>query len=219
VSISPEIGEEIANGFPCNNKYTLKSTDSGESQHTVSPKWARSCVVPPACENPTSAHTSVSEGFRQPILKPASQCNGISPGTSRNPVGSPPNAHALDYKALDHAEYRTHCHVCGKKGVDYIEKLTEERKARKDKNAYRICKVCHLGTVRQEQSAIPLLAGAIVASRMVPTTKKLGRCSLCNLETVKWIDPGSPTHLCDFCHDRAARVESAGEQATGGGSS
>jgi len=108
VSISPESGEEIANGFPCNNKYTLKSTDSGESQHTVSPEWARSCVAPFACEDPTSAHTSVSEVFRQPILKPASQSDGISPGTSRNPVGLPPNARALDYKALDHAEYRAH---------------------------------------------------------------------------------------------------------------
>jgi hypothetical protein len=124
-----------------------------------------------------------------------------------------------DYKALDRPEYRVHCHRCGRKGVDYIEKLTPERKARKDKNALRICKSCYKAGVRLEQSAIPILPGAIVASRMVPTTKNLGRCSLCNLEPVRWIDPGSLTHLCDFCHDRVVSEESAREPVTGGGTS
>ena len=218
-TISHGSGEEITNGLSYNNKYTLKSTNSGELQHTVSPKYAGACAVHSACECPTSAPNTVSEGFREPIVKQASQSPAISPGTVRNPAGIVPIARALDYKALDHAEYRAHCHVCGKKGVDYIEKLTPERKARKDKNAHRICKACYQASVRLEQSAIPILPGAIVASRMVPTTKKLGRCSLCNLEPVKWIDPGSPTHLCDFCHDRVAREESSREQANGGGSS
>jgi hypothetical protein len=218
-TISHESGGEIANGLSYNNKYTLKSTNSGELQHTVSPKCAGACDVLSACECPTSAPNTSSEGIREPIVKQDSQSPAISPGTVRNPTGTSPIARALDYKALDHAEYRAHCHVCGKKGVDYIEKLTPERKARKDKNAHRICKVCYQASVRLEQSAIPILPGAIVASRMVPTTKKLGRCSLCNLEPVKWIDPGSPTHLCDFCHDRVVREEAGQEQVTRGGSS
>ena len=124
-----------------------------------------------------------------------------------------------DYKPLDRPEYGGHCHACGRKGVDYIEKLTPERKVRKDKNALRICRFCYKAGVRLEQSAIPILPGAIVTSRMVPTTKDLGRCSLCNLEPVGWIDPGSPTHLCDFCHDRVACEESTREPAIGDGTS
>jgi hypothetical protein len=171
------------------------------------------------CECSTSAPNTVNEVIRKPIVKQDSQSPAISPGTIRNPTGTPPYARALDYKALDHAEYRAHCHVCGRKGVDYIEKLTAERKARKDKNAHRICKACYQASVRLEQSEIPILPGAIVASRMVLTTKQLGRCSLCNLEPVRWIDPGSQNHLCDFCHERVAREESSREQATGGDSS
>jgi hypothetical protein len=219
MSISHENGEEIANGPSCNNIYTLKSTNSGELQHTVSPEGAGACAVHPACECPTSAHDPMVGGIREPIVKQATQIPAISSGALRNPPGTPPYARALDYKALDHAEYRAHCHVCGRKGVDYIEKLTPERQARKDKNAHRICKACYQACVRLEQSAVPVLPGAIVASRMVPTTKDLGRCSLCSLEPVKWIDPGSPAHLCDFCYERAAREETAGELVTGGGPS
>ncbi|MEI6294323.1 MAG: hypothetical protein WCP36_11605 [Methanomicrobiales archaeon] len=218
-TISHENGEEIANGLSYDNKYTLKSTNSGELQHTVSPKCAGASAVLSACECSTSAQNTSNEGIREPIVKQTLQISPNSAGTVRNTAGTSPVARAMDYKALDHAEYRAHCHVCGKKGVDYIEKLTPERKARKDKNAHRICKACYQASVRLEQSAIPILPGAIVASRMVPTTKKLGRCSLCNLEPVKWIDPGSPIHLCDFCHERVARQESSREQITGGGSS
>jgi hypothetical protein len=54
---------------------------------------------------------------------------------------------------------------------------------------------------------------------MQPTTKQLGKCSLCHLDVAKWTDPGSPARLCEYCHDRAVREETARNQASGEGSS
>ncbi len=107
-----------------------------------------------------------------------------------------------DYKPLDYADHRGQCHACGRKTVDYIEKLTGERKSRMDQAARRICKGCYLAAVRVGQASEPPLPGTIVLTRMVRTSKDLGRCVICNLGKITYCDRETQTNICQQCYDR-----------------
>ena len=110
-----------------------------------------------------------------------------------------------DFKPLDCSEQRTKCAACGRRGAEYIEKVTPARNARKDKMAIRICKKCYEMARRKEQTKAPPLPGTIVIGRMVRISKDIGRCSVCNLGKAVFIDKEAGVHLCQDCYDREAR--------------
>ncbi|MDO9036131.1 MAG: hypothetical protein Q7U51_13150, partial [Methanoregula sp.] len=72
-----------------------------------------------------------------------------------------------DYKKLDSSEPKTACYVCGRKGSWFIEKYTNERRARpKDQqNARRVCRSCFNDAVKVEQMALVPLPGTVDVSR------------------------------------------------------
>ena len=120
-----------------------------------------------------------------------------------------------DYKPLDYADRRGHCHSCGRKKVDYIEKLTGGRKSRKDQTARRVCKDCYQAAVRRDQAKAPPLPGTIVPSNMVRTTKDLGRCVICNLGKIAYCDREMRTNICQQCYDREVLAKSSAEGGAG----
>ena len=164
------------------------------------------------CEMENAESVVDNQTVSPPILKPPVKSAGNTDSSKSEAaecaekLGSPLEVSSRDYKPLDYAEHRAHCAACGRKGVDYIEKLTPERKARKDKMALRICKKCYLASKRREQTEAPPLPGTIVLGRMVRTTKDIGRCSVCNLGKAVFTDKEAQTHLCQQCYDREART-------------
>jgi hypothetical protein len=156
-----------------------------------------------------------------PILKPPVKTAGNTDSSKSEAaecaekLGSPLEVSSRDYKPLDYAEHRAHCAACGRKGVDYIEKLTPERKARKDKMALRICKKCYLASKRREQTEAPPLPGTIVLARMVRTTKDIGRCSVCNLGKAVFTDKETMTNICQQCYDRETRTSGSANGGAG----
>jgi hypothetical protein len=185
-----------------NKKYVNSIISSGETEHTDSPIQGDDDTSSCVCEIQPSACNDTGQESYSPIQKQVSQHPAIAPGGVSDTDHIVPQIRATDYKVLDQVEHRAHCYGCGRKGVHFIEKLTSGRKARANKNALRICKVCYKAAVRRDQAVIPILPGAIVATRMQPTGRQIGRCTLCHLEVAKWTDPGSQVHLCDYCHSR-----------------
>jgi hypothetical protein len=97
---------------------------------------------------------------------------------------------AHDYKILNSSEPKTACYVCGRKGSWYIEKYTNERRARsKDKQeARRVCRSCFNDAVKFEQMAPVPLPGILVVSRCSRLAVDVGKCSVCGLVRAEWID-------------------------------
>ncbi|MDP3396467.1 MAG: hypothetical protein Q8S57_07375 [Methanoregula sp.] len=114
---------------------------------------------------------------------------------------------AHDYKILNSPELKTACYVCGRKGSWFIEKYTNERRARsKDKQeARRVCRSCYNDAVKVEQMALVPLSGTVVVSRCERVTADVGKCSVCGLVKAEWIDREAGVKLCEHCYGRGVR--------------
>jgi hypothetical protein len=113
---------------------------------------------------------------------------------------------AADYKKLELPEGRTVCYCCGRKGAQYVEKLTAERKARPmdQQEARRICKICYLAAAQRKRTEAPPLPGTIPLASMVRISSSVGRCSICDLGTAVYLDRESGIRLCEACYSREA---------------
>jgi len=122
---------------------------------------------------------------------------------------------AKDYKRLDIPEQKTACFVCGKKGAWFVEKFTKERRARKkeDQDARRLCRSCHAAAVKAEQEASVSMPGTFDLSKMNRVTVDLGKCPVCGVAKVEWIDEEAGMMLCGRCYVREVRVHQG--QGTG----
>ena len=111
---------------------------------------------------------------------------------------------AKDYKKLDIPEPKTPCFVCGKKGAWFVEKFTKERRAREkdQQDARRLCRSCHAAAVRAEQEASMALPGTFDLAKMMRVTADLGKCPVCGVAKVEWIDEESGVMLCGRCYAR-----------------
>jgi hypothetical protein len=109
---------------------------------------------------------------------------------------------ARDYKKLDIPEPATPCFVCGKKGAWFVEKFTKERRARpKDQqDARRLCRACHAAAVKAGQEAAVPLPGTVDVSRMERVKADLGKCPVCGVARVEWIDEEAGVMLCGRCY-------------------
>jgi hypothetical protein len=125
----------------------------------------------------------------------------MEPAANKHPLRS---IRAKDYKKLDTPEPKTVCFVCGKKGAWFVEKFTKERRARKkeDQDARRLCRSCHAAAVKAEQGAAVLLPGTVDVSRMERVTADLGKCPVCGVAKVEWIDREAGVMLCGRCYAR-----------------
>jgi len=117
-----------------------------------------------------------------------------------------------DYKKLELPEPKTACYVCGKKGSWFIEKLTQERRARpKDQqDARRICRSCYNNAMKYEQMATVPLPGTVDVSRCSRVTADVGKCSVCGLVRAEWIDREAGVKLCEHCYGRGVREKGRG---------
>jgi len=116
---------------------------------------------------------------------------------------------AGDYKKLEIPEPKTACWSCGKKGSRYIEKYTKERRARpRDlQEARRICRSCYDKAVKAEQTAAVPLPGAVEISGCSRVTADIGKCSICGVAKVVWLDREAGLKLCEHCYGRGLRKE------------
>jgi len=121
-----------------------------------------------------------------------------------------------DFKPIGSLETHTTCAACGRRGTNYIEKVTPARNSRKDKLAVRICKKCFEIAARKEQTKGPPLPGIIVLSRMVRISKDIGRCSVCDTGKAVYLDREAGTRLCQQCYDREARAVGPVKGGAGG---
>jgi hypothetical protein len=111
---------------------------------------------------------------------------------------------AKDYKKLDIPEPATACFVCGKKGAWFVEKFTKERRDRpKDQqDARRLCRSCYAAAVKAEQDAAVPLPGTVDISGMKRVMADLGKCPVCGVAKVEWIDEEAGVMLCGRCYAR-----------------
>jgi hypothetical protein len=114
---------------------------------------------------------------------------------------------AKDYKKLDIPEPKTPCYICGKKGAWLVEKFTKERRARpkKEQDARRLCRSCYAAAVKAEQEASVSLPGTFDLSKMKQVTADLGKCPVCGVAKVEWIDEESGVMLCRRCYRKESR--------------
>ncbi|PWR73946.1 hypothetical protein [Methanospirillum lacunae] len=103
-------------------------------------------------------------------------------------------------KILDLA-IRGPCDLCGSRYVEYIEKVTEDR--RKNRNnlpARRICKKC-LGKAKKKKSeTFRSLPGVLNIAGMKRVYTDLGRCKICHSGKATWRDSDNQTCVCDSCY-------------------
>ncbi len=121
-----------------------------------------------------------------------------------------PKINARDYKPLDIPE-KTPCYVCGSTWSLYVEKLTEERRGRKDKTARRICKRCYQGAKTRAQRYATILPGTFDVARMERLKVSVGRCTICDLDLAAYLDRSTDTKLCEYCYQRAVQAQARGE--------
>ncbi len=219
--IEDEYGPETGNRLFNKKIFIINSTNHGNSVDTASPIAAVGSPSVCICEHESAANEIDNEVFHPQISEAAPETADNPSSTFRehadNSVKStvPLHISSKDYKLLDHLEYRTWCVVCGHKGTEYIEKLTPERKARTDKTALRICKVCYKTARKREQGEGPPLPGVLAIGRMVRISKDIGRCSVCNLGKAVYSDREAGTSICQQCYDREARAIGSAEGGVG----
>jgi len=198
-SQNPESAEMAAGACVCDpkNAEVLKDTIGKDSQDSaiVKPLTNLAGITP-------SANTNPDEGLQQCCGKPACAISTVIP----------PRIRAKDYKTLDVPEH-TPCYVCGSTWSHYVEKLTEERRARpKDQQqARRICKTCYKAAKKKAQKSAVVLPGTVEVSRLEPLKASIGHCSICELDAAIYIDRGSGVKLCEFCYQQAIRPRDHGE--------
>ncbi len=151
--------------------------------------------------NPQKCTGSAKEKYPTPGLVAAKTANVLQRAANKHPLRS---IRAKDYKKLDTPEPKTVCFVCGKKGAWFVEKFTKERGARpKDQqDARRLCRSCHTAAVKAEQGAAVPLPGTVDVSRMERVTADLGKCPVCGVAKVEWIDREVGVMLCGRCYAR-----------------
>jgi hypothetical protein len=133
----------------------------------------------------------------------------MEPAANKHPLRS---IRAKDYKKLDIPEPKTPCFVCGKNGSWFVEKLTQDRRARKkdEQGARRLCRSCHAAAVNAEQGAAVTLPGTFDLSKMKRVTKDLGKCPVCGVAKVEWIDREAGVMLCGRCYARERKARRDG---------
>lgn len=209
-STKSALGDEDSINEPyITNKNVCTVTNCGKNSYTATPTRVNVSAVPSLCEDLNSASDNIETppsggNADQNVLQ--SYGHSGCPSIKQEKTYTGLRIAAQDYKILDRPEYHTICRVCGRKGTDYIEKLTAERKARPDKVAYRICRKCYQAAVRIGQASAPPLHGTIVLSRMVRITKDIGRCSVCNLGPAIFTDKEAGTKICQQCYDRETKA-------------
>jgi hypothetical protein len=210
--------DKTVNGAYNNKINNHTSITHKNSDHTVSQNVVNGPDTPCPCESEPVVHEEHNLPGEPPIVKDPVQNEVVAHKV--NCARDETAVHVVhlrhqDYKPLDYSDQKGHCHACGRRRVDYIEKLTRERKAGKDQSALRICKGCYLAAVRMGQASAPPLPGIIVLSRMVRTTKDLGRCVICDLDKVAYCDRETQTNICQQCYDREARATGLAEGGVG----
>ena len=94
---------------------------------------------------------------------------------------------------------KSHCDVCGKRWVRYVEKGDPGRV---------LCERCMSKAVTREIMSVTTLPGTVNLSGLSRVDKGIGRCSICSIGNASWI--GERVKICDLCYKR--------EEKSGGGS-
>ena len=164
---------------------------------------------------PQKCTGSANKKYPAPGLVAANAANVQQSAEKKHPLRS---IQAKDYKKLDIPEPATKCFVCGKKGAWFVEKFTKERRNRpKDQQeARRLCRSCHAGAVKAGQDAAVPLPGTADVSGMKRVTADVGKCPVCGVAKVEWIDREAGVMLCGRCYAREkAFVKAHGRRLTG----
>ena len=144
---------------------------------------------------------SAKKKCHAPGLVAANAANVQQSAEKKHPLRS---IRAKDYKKLDTPEPKTPCFICGKKGAWFVEKFTKERRNRpkNQQDARRLCRLCHAAAVKAEQDAAVSLPGTFDLSKMKRVTADLGKCPVCGVAKVEWIDREAEVRLCGRCYAR-----------------
>jgi hypothetical protein len=100
------------------------------------------------------------------------------------------------------------CPVCGGRVVHYTERY-QARQARGPKEKSRhICRGCYNQARAREQAAVQILPGAIPLDEVEPVDAGLfGRCSVCGLQSARYLHAGSGTAICSVCYEKLVREQ------------
>ena len=92
------------------------------------------------------------------------------------------------------------CDCCGRKGVTYREKGGWKNPPGEKRRM--ICDRCYSAAVSREVMTFRALPGVLPLQSMKQTDRSLGRCHLCHLHPVTWVDDETKIGLCERCYHR-----------------
>ncbi|MDD1730240.1 MAG: hypothetical protein LUQ50_14375 [Methanospirillum sp.] len=107
-----------------------------------------------------------------------------------------------DFKNLD-VPIRGPCDRCNARYVEYIERITPGRLARKNEPSRRICKKCYKNAEKKKERSFRTLPGTLNTAGMERIFVDVGRCSVCNIGKAVWKDPENQISICDSCYANA----------------
>ena len=107
-----------------------------------------------------------------------------------------------DFKKLD-VPLRGPCDRCNSRYVEYIERLTPGRMARKNEPSRRICKKCFKAAKNRKAKSFRVLPGSLNVAGMRRIYVDVGRCAICNTEKAVWKDPENQISICETCYANA----------------
>ncbi|NLV26773.1 MAG: hypothetical protein GXY48_06365, partial [Methanomicrobiales archaeon] len=107
-----------------------------------------------------------------------------------------------DFKKLD-VPIRGPCGRCNARYVEYIERITPGRLARKNEPSRRICKKCYKNAEKKKEKSFRTLPGTLNTAGMKRIYVDVGRCCVCNTGKAVWKDPENQISICDSCYANA----------------
>lgn len=144
-------------------------------------------------DRPASTSTPTQDATPQPAAVPVLPLVQVNPG---------------DYSLIAGGPLIESCPVCGGRVVHYTERY-QARQARGPKEKSRhICRSCYNQARAREQAGVQILSGAIPLDEVEPVDPGLfGRCSVCGLQSARYLQAGSGTAICSVCYEKLVREQ------------
>lgn len=150
------------------------------------------------CEFRVAEHDSLLSSDNREISKPAPEIERIPAAQCSIPA-------VLQISQIDPHEFvhltgwpsQERCAVCGRKPTMYTQKM----RIGQNNPPIMLCEACYHRAVSSHVARLVTLPGVIQTFSMV-RRETGGRCSLCDILPVAWIDRESHIGLCESCYER-----------------
>lgn len=186
------ITTEILEGWRKDEREEQSSSSSPEPVPTIISPAEVSPLPPPTKPGPSVFESKDNNQIRNIPPDAASAARTISHKDIKS----------RDYAVVKEGAGIGPCAVCGKKTIHYVERVTQERKAKPPRDSRKICKTCYDEIRQREADTYRALPGTLNTTGMRRWNTYIGKCHLCNLQEISWYNAEEHVGLCDSCYHR-----------------